>query len=85
MEHITYTRLQNHRTRREQKSVIRRGAGSARLEVVVLPSIEGPVDSPKLYMCVCTATLQKERKQREKMASGPLKDPPQVSGWVMGR
>ena len=54
--------------------------GLARLEVVVLPSIEGAVDILKLYMRVCADNKLKRRKTTRKKfrTLAPLNISPQV-------
>jgi len=53
----------------------------ARLEVVVLPSIEGEVDVPKLYTRASAADRPKKEKNNAKKKWGlwPLNTSPQVN------
>jgi hypothetical protein len=70
MKHITYTDLGVfivEGTKRVYFAVV---PVKARLEVVVLPSIEGAADTPKLYMRVCADNKLKRRKTTRKK-SGP--------------
>ena len=66
MKHITYTDLGVfivEGTKRVYFAVV---PVKARLEVVVLPSIEGATDIPKLYMRVCADNKLKRRKNNTK-------------------
>ena len=80
MKHIIYTDLGVfivEGTKRVYFAVV---PVKARLEVVVPPSIEGRVATPKLYTCVRADNRLKRRKTTQKFpAPGPLNTAPQVS------